>query len=603
VLRMRTRRNISLVLFIGLLLVSALVWSMSTNVVAMQDGLYAGVAQGFGGDLVVDVTIADGKISEVAVRPHQETPMVAGPAIEKLTASVVDAQSAEIDTVSGATVTSNAFIAAVEQALQKAQGNYEDGVYAGIAQGFGGDLIVDVTVSEGRISEVEVRPHQETPAIAGPAIEQLTATIVESQSFDVEAVSGATYTSNALVVAVKDALHGTGVVEPASEPFEIDLADGTYRGRAKGFGGELVLDVTIADNTITEIVVVSSNETPFIAEGAFKELIPAIIETQGKVDAVSGATATSGAVLAAVEDALSGDEAVEAAASAGFAINVGDGTHRGSAEGFGGKLVLDVTVADGKITEIEVVEHSDTPFIADPAIEKLLPAIVEAQGPVDAVSGATATSKAVLAAVEQAVSGAVEEPAASPTYEISVGDGTHRGSAEGFGGKLVLDVTVAEGKITEIEVVEHSDTPFIADPAIEKLLPAIVEAQGPVDTVSGATATSKAVLAAVEQAVSGAVEEPAASPTYEISVGDGTHRGSAEGFGGELIVEVTVTDGKITEIAVVEHNDTPFIAENAVKQLPPAIIEAQGPVDVVSNATVTSKAILSAVEAAVTKQD
>ena len=599
-LRMRTRRNISLVLFIGLLLVSALVWSMSTNVVAMQDGLYAGAAQGFGGDLVVDVTIADGKISEVAVRPHQETPMVAGPAIEKLTASVVDAQSAEIDTVSGATVTSNAFIAAVEQALQKAQGNYEDGVYAGIAQGFGGDLIVDVTVGEGRISEVEVRPHQETPAIAGPAIEQLTATIVESQSFDVEAVSGATYTSNALVAAVKDALHGTGVVEPASEPFEIDLADGTYRGRAKGFGGELVLDVTIADNTITEIVVVSSNETPFIAEGAFKELIPAIIETQGKVDAVSGATATSGAVLAAVEDALSGDEAVEAAASAGFAINVGDGTHRGSAEGFGGKLVLDVTVADGKITEIEVVEHSDTPFIADPAIEKLLPAIVEAQGPVDAVSGATATSKAVLAAVEQALSG---EAAGSPTFAINVGDGTHRGSAEGFGGKLVLDVTVAEGKITEIEVVEHSDTPFIADPAIEKLLPAIVEAQGPVDTVSGATATSKAVLAAVEQAVSGAVEEPAASPTYEISVGDGTHRGSAEGFGGELIVEVTVTDGKITEIAVVEHNDTPFIAENAVKQLPPAIIEAQGPVDVVSNATVTSKAILSAVEAAVTKQD
>ena len=500
-LRMRTRRNISLVLFIGLLLVSALVWSMSTNVVAMQDGLYAGVAQGFGGDLVVDVTIADGKISEVAVRPHQETPMVAGPAIEKLTASVVDAQSAEIDTVSGATVTSNAFIAAVEQALQKAQGNYEDGVYAGIAQGFGGDLIVDVTVGEGRISEVEVRPHQETPAIAGPAIEQLTATIVESQSFDVEAVSGATYTSNALVAAVKDALHGTGVVEPASEPFEIDLADGTYRGRAKGFGGELVLDVTIADNTITEIVVVSSNETPFIAEGAFKELIPAIIETQGKVDAVSGATATSGAVLAAVEDALSGDEAVEAAASAGFAINVGDGTHRGSAEGFGGKLVLDVTVADGKITEIEVVEHSDTPFIADPAIEKLLPAIVEAQGPVDTVSGATATSKAVLAAVEQAVSGAVEEPAASPTYEISVGDGTHRGSAEGFGGELIVEVTVTDGKITEIAVVEHNDTPFIAENAVKQLPPAIIEAQGPVDVVSNATVTSKAILSAVEAAV------------------------------------------------------------------------------------------------------
>ena len=402
-LRMRTRRNISLVLFIGLLLVSAAVWSMSTNVAAMQDGVYAGLAQGFGGDLVVDVTISDGKISEVAVRPHQETPMVADPALDTLTASVVETQSATVDTVSGATVTSTAFIDAVEQALQKAQGIYKDGVYAGLAQGFGGDLVVDVTVSEGKISEVEVRPHQETPMIADPAIEQLTAAIVESQSFDVDVVSGATYTSNALLAAVKDALHGTGVVEPASVPYEIDLVDGTYRGRAQGFGGEVVLDVTVTDNTITDISIVESSETPFIADGAFKELIPAIIEAQGEVDIVSGATATSGAVLEAVENALSGEEAAEATASAAYEINVGDGTHRGSAEGFGGKLVVEVTVAGGEIAEIEVVEHSETPFIADGAIKELLPAIIAAQGPVDTVSGATATSKAVLSAVEAAV--------------------------------------------------------------------------------------------------------------------------------------------------------------------------------------------------------
>jgi fumarate reductase flavoprotein subunit len=89
------------------------------------------------------------------------------------------------------------------------------------------------------------------------------------------------------------------------EPFAIDVADGVHRGSAAGFGGELVLDVTVEGGRITAIEVVESSETPFIADAAFKELIPAIIETQGPVDAVSGATFTSRAVEEAVRDALS----------------------------------------------------------------------------------------------------------------------------------------------------------------------------------------------------------------------------------------------------------------------------------------------------------
>jgi len=80
----------------------------------------------------------------------------------------------------------------------------------------------------------------------------------------------------------------------------------------------------------------------------------------------------------------------------GFAIEVADGVHRGSAAGFGGELVLDVTVEGGRITAIEVVESSETPFIADAAFKELIPAIVEAQGPVDAVSGATIPAKQSL---------------------------------------------------------------------------------------------------------------------------------------------------------------------------------------------------------------
>ncbi len=504
-LTLRTRRNVSLVLFIGLLLVSVAAWSMIPEAGGMKDGTYVGTAKGFGGDLVVDVTISDGKINEVSVRPHQETPFIADAALEQLTATVVQAQSANIDAVSGATMTSNALIEAVGKALNKATGNYEDGVYAGMAKGFGGDLIVDVTISDGKISEVAVRPHQETPFVADAAIEELTAKIVEAQTADLDVVSGATVTSTALMEAVADALTGIGVVvvevpeEPSvsADAFVINVGDGTHRGTAKGFGGELVLDVTVSGGKITEIVVVENSETPFIAGNALKDLPLAIVEAQGPVDTVSGATVTSKALMEAVENALLGGTEAET-----YAISVGDGTHRGTAKGFGGELVLDVTVSGGKITEIVVVENSETPFIAGNALKDLPLAIVEAQGPVDTVSGATVTSKALLEAVEKALLGDVAvaaEPA--ETYEITVGDGTHRGTAQGFGGELVLDVTVSGGKITEIVVVEDSETPFIAAGAFKELLPAIIEAQGPVDTVSGATATSQAVLKAVEDAL------------------------------------------------------------------------------------------------------
>lgn len=57
----------------------------------------------------------------------------------------------------------------------------------------------------------------------------------------------------------------------------------------------------------------------------------------------------------------------------------------------------------GRITAIAVVESQETPDIGGKALEQLIPAVVEAQGPVDAVSGATLTSKAFDEAVRDAL--------------------------------------------------------------------------------------------------------------------------------------------------------------------------------------------------------
>ncbi len=92
-----------------------------------------------------------------------------------------------------------------------------NGVYEGAANGMGGELKVAVTVEDGKISGVEVLDHKETAGISDPAIEQIPQAIVEAQSTDVAAVSGATVTSEAIKAAVAAALAGEGAQEEAGE--------------------------------------------------------------------------------------------------------------------------------------------------------------------------------------------------------------------------------------------------------------------------------------------------------------------------------------------------------------------------------------------------
>ena len=69
----------------------------------------------------VDVTITDGKISDIVVNSHAESSDIGAPALDKLIQNAIAANSAEIDGASGATMTSDGFREAVAQALAKAQ--------------------------------------------------------------------------------------------------------------------------------------------------------------------------------------------------------------------------------------------------------------------------------------------------------------------------------------------------------------------------------------------------------------------------------------------------------------------------------------------------
>jgi flavocytochrome c len=83
---------------------------------------------------------------------------------------------------------------------------YADGTYRGRGEGMNGEVVIEVTVEDGRIAEIRVIEHAETEDIAKGAVEKIPAAIVAEQTLNVDSVSGATFVSDAIRAATADAL-------------------------------------------------------------------------------------------------------------------------------------------------------------------------------------------------------------------------------------------------------------------------------------------------------------------------------------------------------------------------------------------------------------
>ena len=92
--------------------------SKSAN--TFKAGTYTGTGAGRNGDITVEVVLTSDKISSVTVIEQSETEGIADPALEKIPQEIVDAQGLGVDVVSGATLTSNGILEAVENALKEA---------------------------------------------------------------------------------------------------------------------------------------------------------------------------------------------------------------------------------------------------------------------------------------------------------------------------------------------------------------------------------------------------------------------------------------------------------------------------------------------------
>lgn len=189
------------------------------------------------------------------------------------------------------------------ESTQAAETLYTAGSYSASEQGFGGPVTVTLTVDDSKITDVKIEGGDETPNVGGAAFETLQKSVLDAQSGEIDAVSGATITSDAVKKAVADAI-SQAKGEAAAPAGELAFTAGTYTGSGEGYNGPVEVSVTFDDKNVTAIEVTSSKETEHVGDIAFDILIPDMIKANGTgVDAVSGATFSSRALKEAVNAA------------------------------------------------------------------------------------------------------------------------------------------------------------------------------------------------------------------------------------------------------------------------------------------------------------
>lgn len=127
------------------------------------------------------------------------------------------------ETVSGQQVTEKTERAEITEITEK--GNYKDGIYTGTGEGFRGTIQVQVTVEDGYIADITVLSFQDDREFFQKAQSAVINDILAEQTSDVDAVSGATFSSSGIIEAVADALEsGMGESEQPANHSNEDAA-------------------------------------------------------------------------------------------------------------------------------------------------------------------------------------------------------------------------------------------------------------------------------------------------------------------------------------------------------------------------------------------
>ena len=426
------------------------------------------------------------------------------------------------------------------------------------------------------------------------------------------------------------------------------------------------VSVTVKDHKITAIKVLSNSDDAAFFNRASAGVIKNILAKQSlKVDVVSGATYSSNGIIKAVKNALTGEEdkssakaggsSAKSAGSVGTADESGtykDGTFVGTAAGYHGTVKVSVTIKKNKIKSIKILENHDDAAYFNRAKGILLPLMVKKQSTnVDAVSGATFSSNGIIKAVRNALSKAVvnkslfqtltfffNDTATTEIYTLSLHDAL----------PISVSVRIKKSKIVEIKLVKNEkDDAAYFERAWSEVPFSIIAMQSAdtdkVDAVSGATYSSKGIMAAVRDALKKALAKKDTETTVETNntnnstndnntntdnssedntttvpttPTDQTYTGSAvcepdedgDFDAYDLTLEVVVSsDGKVKGIQNIKWSDKSMQSwyKDAEKKIVPQLIanglDTSKNYDVVTGATCSSNALINAYKNAISK--
>lgn len=503
------------------------------------------------------------------------------------------------------------------------EGGYKDGTYQGSGTGFGGTITVQVTVSGGKITAVDILSASGETGSYFASAQGVVSKVLSSQSPNVDAVSGATYSSNGIIQAVQNALSQAGnsdsatpaatptptpTPKPAKKPKKdtsVSYKDGVYEGQAEGFDGTVTVKVTIKNGKIKKISN-TNTDTPEFFNKAWKTIKSNVISRQStsEIDTVSGATFSSNGILGALSQALSKadqsgttDSKEEDITPTPTAVPdetvtpipteipqptktpdnpsdeqpvvklLKDGTYTGSAMGYSGKVNITLTIKDGKITEVTNT-NSDTRSFFNKAWRSIQPKILEKQSTegIDTVSGATFSSMGILDASKIAL-----EQAKNTEVQPSV----------------TPEPTEAPDSTEKPEPTNTPKPTSVPEPTTAPEpteTPAPTSAPEPTDTPENSVTPEPT-----------ATPEPTPVPAGAYT--DGTYTGIGEGNDGPDSVQVTVTisGGQIVGATYFSYDDEEY-ADTAWEGILGQVMGKQSAdsVDTVSGCTYSSQGFIQA---------
>ena len=406
-------------------------------------------AKGFGdGDVTVTVTLDGSTITAIDIDAESQTPGLGQNAMQdafknQFIGKTIPVDTAEIDVIASATITTNAVIEAInslagvaeetpaEEPVEEPAKPELTGITrtaTATAKGYeDGDVTVTVTFDGSLITAIDIDATSQTPGMGRNAMldefkDQFIGMLAPIDISDIDALTWSTITTKAVIDAINSAAEAEAkespAEAPAEEPAQPELTgiSRTETATAKGYeDGDVTVTVTFDGSYITAIDIDATSQTPGMGRNAmldeFKDqfigmLAPIDISD---IDALTWSTVTTKAVINAINSAAeaeAAEEPAEAAEEANEEAAPAAGTRTATVKGFGdGEITVTLTLDGDTITAIEIDASSQTPGLGQKAMEeaftsqfigKTLP--VDA-GAIDAITAATITTNAVIEAV------------------------------------------------------------------------------------------------------------------------------------------------------------------------------------------------------------